>query len=469
MSVQRNSFYENPLFCLSAVLLFITANISGASAGNAPEWNTGWKHRQEIIVQETAGLNRTGEPVEAEIQFRQPVKDGDTAGVHADIKREFRVVHYSAGNGFEEIPSQVFDIRCGGLNKKDPPDVSVRARIAFFTDVSAYSTERYFVYYGNPKANTPQYKTDLNVSGEGVEYAVENSRYRILTEKISGQIDQIDLKFATRPSLRFKYGTLHWNPDFIVVPDDFPTTGYTWYYAHHFENPPHEVESGPVFFSIQRKQLVPGQDTAYMEVYYRFYAGLPYFIMESFIEAKKDTRTFAIRNDELAFGRTDFTHAGWRNKTPDMFDDHIGEIGSIKIYHETRTGGHVLGSVLPPNMAWISLCHAGNGYGVGSIRLEWENRNVLTGEPSPIYNSHTVISEHDEGLYWFRSLIYSPRSSQGMTTDKLEEYLIDVPKGSSYREKNAYVFYEFDSEGKFAPVDELYMRLRSPLEVKVIK
>jgi len=206
-----------------------------------------------------------------------------------------------------------------------------------------------------------------------------------------------------------------------------------------------------------------------MEVYYRFYAGLPYFVSETYIEAKKDARTFAIRNDELAFGRNDFNLVGWRNKTPDMFEDHMGEIGSTGLYYDGYRSGHVLGSVLPPNMAWISMFHRDEGYGVGSIRLEWENVNVLTGEPSPLYNSHTVISEHDEGLYWFRSLIYSPRGSAGVSTDKLLEYLVDVPKGSSYREKNAYIMFESDKEKTFAPIDDLYFKLRKPLNVMVMQ
>ena len=260
-----------------------------------------------------------------------------------------------------------------------------------------------------------------------------------------------------------------WDLDNFHFGGYHPSTGYTWFYAHHFDKPDYEIEKGPVFFSIRRSQLIPGQDTAYMEVYYRFYAGLPYFISETFIEAKKDTRTFAIRNDELAFGRNDFNLVGWRNKTPDMFEDHMGEIGSTGLYYDGYRSGHVLGSVLPPNMAWISMFHRDEGYGIGSIRLEWENVNVLTGEPSPLYNSHTVISEHDEGLYWFRSLIYSPRSSTGVSTDKLLDYLVDVPKGSSYREKNAYMMYESDKEKTFAPIDDLYFKLRKPLNVMVIK
>jgi hypothetical protein len=304
-----------------------------------------------------------------------------------------------------------------------------------------------------------------------VKYTIDNTAWRILTEEKSGQIDQIDLKFSSKASLRFKFGTLHWNPDFIVIPETFPRDPYVWYYAHHFENPPHETESGPIFFSIHRSQLIPGQDTAWMEVAYRFYSGLPYFLMTSRIEAKKDCRTFAIRNDELAFGRTDFTHAAWRDKTPDMLEHDMGEIGAAKIWGDdtVRGLGHPLGSALPANMAWVSLFNTKNGDGVASIRLAFDNTNVLTGEPSPLYNSHTVISEHDEGFYWFRSLIYSPRGYSTMTWDEIDRNLIRVPKGSSYSEKNAYLLDRFTPETKFAPVDSVYLRLRYPLEVRVVK
>lgn len=458
--------YTSAGICLLCSILVL----STVSADTTPVWNSAWKSFQEIVVQETAGIERLQEPVNCEIQFLHPIKQDDEKAIKDDVKREIRVVRYTSDGQFIEIPSQVYDIRPGRKNlKSDPPQVAIRARIVFLADVPALSTRRYFVYYGNPDAKYPRYDSPLKVSGQGVKYTIENSLYSIKTEEMSGQIDQIDLKYATKPSLRFKYGTLHWNPDFIVVPDDHPSTGYTWFYAHHFDKPDYEIEKGPVFFSIRRSQLIPGQDTAYMEVYYRFYAGLPYFISETFIEAKKDTRTFAIRNDELAFGRNDFNLVGWRNKTPDMFEDHMGEIGSTGLYYDGYRSGHVLGSVLPPNMAWISMFHRDEGYGIGSIRLEWENVNVLTGEPSPLYNSHTVISEHDEGLYWFRSLIYSPRSSAGVNTDKLLDYLVDVPKGSSYREKNAYMMYESDKEKTFAPIDDLYFKLRKPLKVVVMQ
>ncbi len=447
-------------------LFFISA--ANLTAQQTPVWNPDWKQSLRLAVRETRGLARVNEPVDIELLISQPVRGGNTATLAEDMKRELRMARYSpADQKFREIPSQAYDIRPAIPGGKMPD----RFRIVFFADAAPYSTETYCLFFDNPNAAAPHYPSPLSAAGKGVKYTIDNTHYRILTEEKSGQIDQIDLKFSSKASFRFKYGTLHWNPDFIVLPEEFPQKPYVWWYSHHFIDPPCAVESGPVFFSIERKQIIPGQDTAYMEVYYRFYAGQPYFLMASRIEAKKDCRTFAIRNDELAFGQRDFTHAAWRDKTPDMLERDMGEIGTSKIWGEdtVREGGHPLGSSLPANMAWVSLFNTKNGDGVASIRLEFENRNILTGEPSPLYNSHTVISEHDEGFYWFRSLVYSPRGYAAMTREEIDHFLIPIPKGSSYAEKNAYLLYEFNKDRRFADVDSLWLRLAYPLEANAVK
>lgn len=460
---------------LSVIILFVMIltlfwNMDLASKDKTT-WNSHWKEHQTVMVQETAGLDRSGEPVEMEIKFWQPNR-GDFKKIEADVKREIRVVHHSENGKFREIPSQVYDVSIDKWHKKDSPEAMVRAKIVFLADVLAYKTEKYVIYYRNPEAEEPHYETPLRITGSGVLYTVDNSVYRIITEQKSGQIDQIDLKFASKPSLRFNSGPVHWNPGFVNIPDDFPSTMYTWLYAHDFKNPVTEVESGPIFFSIKRSQLIPGQDIVFMEVHYRFYAGLPFFIMESRIEAKKDTRSFIIRNDEMAFKSTDFTHAGWRDKTPQMLEKDDGHIGTTALFHELReaeTSFHTLAMTLPPNIAWISFVNLQKGYAVGSIRLDFCNENVLDGSPSPLYNSHTVISEHHGNLYWFRGLIYSKRRPEHRTRKEMEEFAFKIPRGSSYYEKNAYLVYPFDMEKNFSAIDDCYFRLREPLKVRLIR
>jgi len=472
MNVWKSSAFRSALIVFTLLSVLSPASVS-LGAENPADWNPAWKSHQVVHIQETEGLDRMNEPVEAEVKYFQSMPSKDESGVADAVRRVIRVVTHTPEEGWREIPCQPYDIRPYHWNRRaESPEIMVRVRVAFLADVAANMTATYYICYGNPQAPIPRYNTDLAVTGEGVSYTIENEYFRMVTDATSGQIDTIDLNFADKPAFSFRSGNMHWNPDFMYVPEDFPTTWFKWFYAHHFENPPHETESGPVFFSIHRSQLVPGQDIAWMEVYYRFYYGVPYFLMESRITTKKPCHTIAIRNDEIAFGSDDFTHAGWRNCTPDMLPGHTGEIGSVDIYNEARTGNHVLGSALPPNIAWIGMCHVGRGYGVGSIRLDWNNTNVLTGVPSPIYNSHTVISEHAGGLYWFRSLVYTQRDDYndlGWNADDWAAACIDIPEGSSYYEKNAYVFYEWTKEGKFAPIDGLWMRLKEPLRVTVVQ
>lgn len=457
-------------YSIAAIIVLMVFTTAG-EAQNPSEWNRDWTSFKKVYVQETAGFDRTNEPVEAEIKYYQQMPSKDESGVEEIVGRVIRVIHETPGGSWEEIPCQVYDVRPYGWNRRsEKPEIMVRVRVAFFADVPANMTEIYYIGYGNPDPPDPTVKSGLKVTGEGVGYTVENPYFKIVTDGLSGQVDTIDLKFAGSPAFDFGPGNMHWNPDFMYVPEDFPTTWFKWYYAHHFENPPHESVSGPIFFEIHRSQLVPGQDIAWMEVTYRFYDKVPYFVMESRIITKKECHTIAIRNDEVAFRTGDFTHAGWRNLTSDMMEGHTGEIGSVDVFNEARMGNHVLGSALPPNMAWVSLCDVNRGYGAGSIRLDWDNTNVLTGEPSILYNSHTVISEHGGNLYWFRSLVYTQRddyNTLNWTADDWANACIDIPVGSSYYEKNAYVFYEWQKETKFAPIDDLSFKLRNPLKVTV--
>ena len=401
---------------------------------------------------------RTAEPVE--VTFSLAIPAGTAPAAFAERARHGQFI-LTSGTLTAPVATQVGAAELGEAGK-------LNIRATFLADAAPEAIARYR-FSVDPGSPAPA-AAGLSVAGDGVVRTIENEFWKMQTHDPSGQIDQIDLKFATRPSFRFAHGTLHWNPDFIVIPDDYPKRGYKWWYAHHFDKPETTVEEGPIYFQIRRSQLIPNQENVWMEVMYRFYAGQPWFLMESRMEAKKDTRTFAIRNDELAFGRTDFTHAAWRTGG-DFMPGHLGEIGSTSLFHELRQGAHVLGSALPPNLPWFSFVHHERGYGVGTIRLASDNTNVLTGQPSPIYNSHTVISEHDEGLYWYRSLVYSPRKAEGdLTQEDINRFIVKIPAGSSYFERNAYLFFEpGPAPAAFGPVDDLWKKLSNPLEARVIE
>ncbi|MEX1062017.1 MAG: hypothetical protein WEC12_00325 [Balneolaceae bacterium] len=444
-------------FCtiLACIGLLLTASATSAAADD--DYQTDPVH---VTVIEDEGFEREEEPVEVEITLPMPEDAGQDV---ADwIRSRVRVMDLNSGAP-QEIPSQVFDVRLDGSS------AIARARVAFFASVEANSTARYRIDRNEAPGGV---ESDLSVRGDGVVRTIENEHFRILTEDPSGQIDQIDLQFADEPSFRFAPGTMHWNPDFIIVDDNYPDGGYDWLAARYMEYPQYEAESGPVFFSIKRRQLVPGQDKMFVEVYYRFYAGKPWFVMESRMEAVEDFRTFALRNDELAFGIGDFTHAGWRAQSVGLHPSHRGELGKIPLYdQDDRHSRHALGSSLSPNLPWLSYSHPERGYAVATLRLGWDNRNVLTGGPAPLVNSRTVLSDNNGAPYWFRSLVYTPRRAESedffnLSQDVINEMVQLIPRGSSYFERNVYLFYPFDSETEYEPVDDLYLRLTRPLKVE---
>lgn len=416
-----------------------------------------------VTLTEEAGLDRDREPVEFEITLARPAEaDGDLV---EQIRSSVRVYDLSGGVE-QEIPSQVFDVRIPGSG-----DI-VRAKVAFLATVGADSQVRYRVIR-DATGPAPRYSTDLSVEGEGIERTIENEHFRIITDPVSGQIDRIELKFATEPSFHFPAGNMHWNPDFIIAADDYPEGGTSWMAARHMEHPDYEVESGPVFFSIHREQVVPNQDKMFVEVYYRFYEGLPWFEMQSRMEVIREFRSFGIRNDELAFGPYQFTHAGWREQSIGLHPRHRGEMGSIPLLDESRLDRHVLGSSLHQNIPWLSYSHGEEGYAVASLRLGWDNRNILTGHPAPIVNARTVLSiSEGTNPYWFRTLVYTPRRAEQETffnlpQETITEMLQLIPRGTSYFERNAYYFYPFDWDNNYAPPDDLYLRLTQPLRVDV--
>lgn len=415
-----------------------------------------------VRVSEGAGFSRAQEPVELEIEL----STSDAAAINlVDFARSRVRVFDVRAEPAREIPSQVFDLRVPGDGSR------IHVRVAFFADVEANSSARYRI--DRTGTSIPSYSTDLQVTGDGVGWTIDTQHLRVLTNSISGQIEQIDLKFATRPQFRFAPGVVHWNPDYMYVPLDYPVTDYSWRSARDIVDPDREIEHGPIFFSIRRKQIIPDQnENLGVEVYYRFYAGKPWYVMESTLEALKEFRTFGIRNDEHAFGVGDFTHAGWRTESTGLHPRQRGEVGSIPIYDHSRLGRHLLGSSLSPNLPWVSYSDGERGYAAASLRLGWDNRNHLTGGPAPLVNSRTVLSDNEGAPYWFRSLVYTPRRANdpeyfNLPQETINEMLQLIPRGSTYFERNVYFFYPFDWETNYTPPDELYLRLSQPLIVEV--
>lgn len=413
-----------------------------------------------ITIFEEIGLSRSLQPVEVDLSVRANSLAADT--VAQKLQDQLSIIDRQCDE-LGRLPHQVFNIRY--IPQKDKFTFSV----TFLVTIDANTSNKYDVVF-NEGESVPL--SDFRVDGEGVGRTISNNYFNIKTDETSGQINTIELRFANRPSFRFRHGPMHYNPDFIILSDWPNDVSYDWKSARHMSGPEYEIEKGPVFFSMKRKQVLPGYNQVMAEVYYRFYSDLPWFIMESKIEALEDFRTFAVRNDQLAFGVDDFTHAGWRTDSIGLHPDHRGGLGRIPLYDHSRSGRHVLGSSLSPFLPWLSYSHDDRGYGVASLRLGWKNQNLLTGGPAPLVNARTVLSDNSGAPYWFRSLVYTPRRANdpaffNLDAEVISQMAVLIPRGSSYQEKNVYFFFPFNEKTEFQPVDDLYLKLTNPLRVVI--
>ena len=118
-----------------------------------------------VYVQETAGFDRAGEPVDTEIKFFQPMPSKEETGVGDIVKKGIRVFRITDTDDWEEITFQAYDIRPYHWNRRSEiPELMVRVRIAFFATVAANMTETYHICYAVPDSKPPRSVTITSTS-----------------------------------------------------------------------------------------------------------------------------------------------------------------------------------------------------------------------------------------------------------------------------------------------------------------
>ena len=186
-------------------------------------------------------------------------------------------------------------MRCPAVrlnSRSQKPEISIRARVAFFADVPARMTGVYYICYGNPDPPEPKYVSGLKTEGAGVAFTIENPFFRMVTDKASGQINTIALKFAGNPSfgssmkyaLESRFHVFHRFSHHMVQP-----------VLHDFAESSRD-ESARCSFSM--RQPIPVRTSPGWSV-------LPvlaqvYFSLESRITTSKAKPRLMIRNDERA-------------------------------------------------------------------------------------------------------------------------------------------------------------------------
>ena len=391
------------------------------------DWARGWAFYKVLEIVESAGLGRSREPVETAIEF--------AADQVTDLRRELRVARIDDESGtLSEVPSQVCrETLDGGLRS---------CRLLLQVDTPANGRVRFLVLYGNPDAELPEYPSDLSVSGEEFGLSIASNHFTAHLSPQNGQLQRLQFRrgFGAVPygaQLELNTGGeghgeppgIDWGHDYMASGNyqKFRVTGWS-------RCPNYEVIRGPLCVQVRRwgfprSPLHPvfTPSRLHMDLTYTFYAGLPWFLKESRMDALGPFETNVVRDDEWLFYGMPFSDSVWIDGEGNL---HEGE---------------------------VPASHENDQWGAGFFRREsrdafialWlEHRSENCG---PLNHSGAPnLSYFGRGQIWCRAAI------QGRT---------EMREGSALFQKNAYFASHYPEENGPEIVQGLRRRLLNPLLV----
>jgi hypothetical protein len=427
--------------------------------GTAPKaggyWNAAWPHATSLVLRETAGVLREGEPVQV------------TLGFFADDitrpEQEIRAVTYdptspkAGADGYVVAPCQVEsttvwrDAKLLNSDERDPEthelvhryDPTTTVELLFLADAQPYQEKVYQILYGNPQAEALHSQTDLKVTSEpGLGQTIKNTQYQFFLSTNSGSVEQITILGDGEPVLLEhkleSNGAVHWNPDIYSPP-------LPWVHASDWEKAEFEQRSGPLRHRTRRYAPLPHMDSVVANVTYEFFARQPYVIMSSFMEVQKELFVQALRNSEIVFNHAVLNEFVW--------EDPLGRIQSLKIESARKHPIHAL--EIPANTPWMAFINREKGVGFAGITLAFNNGNRFGQPPSETQPYFYV--QNGPWIYWARPIVY-PFGGLNFTR------MMPVRAGSFYYEKNAWVPFRLaKGDTPFQGLQRIQKALTHPL------
>ena len=391
------------------------------------DWARGWAFYKVLEVAESAGLGRSREPVETAVEF--------AADQVTDLRRELRVARIDDESGtLREVPSQVCrEVFAGEVRS---------CRLLLQVDLPANGRGRYLILYGNRDAELPEYPTDLSVSGEEFGLSIASNHFTAHLSAQNGQLQRLQFRRGFgivpygAPLELYTGGEGHGEPPGIDWGHDYMGSGnYQKFRVTGWSRcPNYEVIRGPLCVQVRRwgfprSPLHPvfTPSRLHMDLTYTFFAGLPWFLKESRMDALAHFETNVVRDDEWLFYGLPFSDSVW--------------IDREGILHEGE----------------VPASHENDQWGVGFFRREsrdafmalWlEHRSENCG---PLNHSGPPnLSYYGRGQIWCRAPIH------GRT---------ELQEGSALFQKNAYFASHYPEENGREMVQDLRRRLLNPLSV----
>ena len=427
--------------------------------GTAPKtggyWSADWPHATSMVLRETAGILREGEPVQVTVGF--------FADDITNPANEIRVISYDPmspkadANGYVLAPCQVEsttvwrDPKLLSSDERDPEthelvhryDPTTTVELLFLADMQPYQEKVYQIVYGNPKAEAPHAPSSMKVqAGGGLSQTIENGLYRFFLSTNSGSVEQITILGDGEPVLLEhkleSNGAVHWNPDIYSPP-------LPWVHASDWEKPDFEQRTGPLRHRTRRYAPLPHMDSVVANVTYEFYASQPYVIMSSFMEVQKAQFVQALRNSEIVFNHAVLNEFVW--------EDPLGKIQSLKIESARKHPIHAL--EIPADTPWMAFINREKGVGFAGTTLARDNGNRFGQPPSETQPYFYV--QNGPWIYWARPNVY-PFGGLNFTR------MMPVRAGSFYYEKTAWVpFRLVKGDTPFQGLQRIQKELTHPL------
>lgn len=382
-------------------------------------WANGWKYYKLINLEEKVGIQRNAEPVEVLLSFQN-----DQC---ISLAREIRVAEFKDGL-LTEVVSQVFsEVRRGAERI---------CKLLFLADNAGKEKRTYFVFYGNPDAELPEYQSDLKVRGEGYGLDIENEYFTAYLSKQTGQLARMVLKREHGLEI-YSGGQGHGEPAGIDWAHDYVTEGFIQKVRISLwdECPDFEVVRGPICTIVRRwgfpyspvhPVFAPARMN--MDIEYRFYAGLPYFYKFGHMTCVKDFNSAALRDDEWVITGQSFTDQMWMDKAGKLHFENIPESSKQDLW-----GIGFFNKDTKDSFMGLYLEHYAEGRTAELIH---------DGAPLMYYKWH--------GTTWQRYPV---------ERDKI------VKEGTVLHQKNAYLTIPFTKEDGPAKIETLRTELMNPLTV----
>jgi hypothetical protein len=450
----------------AATDLNLNASTTLTAPTDAKVFDPAWKNYKSLVLTETAGLDRKSEPVDIVLAFY--------ADEAKTLKNDLRVVAFDPRTkAITEVPSQAYDIKYDVVegDAHDPTATpyarstwevpiwvpTTTARIAFQADVPANSSRIYLIYHNNPSAKDPNYQTALSMKGPApgltfdkangkvreIPITIENEKIKVSLHPHSGALNELTLKSKPNAMLYHKMetnGSVHWAPE--AYPPPRP-----WTHTSDWMQPDFQAWRGPVVVTTMARAPLPVIPEVEAAVSYKFYPNLPYILTTTSTRVNEPLAVQAMRNGEAVFKRDLITHLAWfdpiEKKIQTVELDKIADLDEI---------------LMEENTPWISFFNPKTGIAFGGVQIE----SSISGlEEAPRVVNPYFYCIVGPVVYWSRAMNFTFASSAS-------QLMINVPKGTSFWEKWAYVLYEPQpGNNPHASLIEWQKKLTNPLHVRL--